>query len=113
MSEAKHIELDPWRTLNLTIKKEWFDMILSGKKKEEYREIKPYWNSRLKPGDDFEQYNLVRFQNGYSKDAPVMFVICKGIGIGQAKPEWSNDWQGDVYVISLGEIITRPVVIDC
>ena len=28
--------------LTLPIKKKWFDMILSGEKKEEYREIKPY-----------------------------------------------------------------------
>ena len=29
--------------LTLPIKKKWFDMILSGEKKEEYREIKPYY----------------------------------------------------------------------
>lgn len=34
-------------TLHLTLKKEWFNMILSGEKKEEYREIKPYWIRRL------------------------------------------------------------------
>lgn len=28
--------------LILPIKRKWFDMILSGEKKEEYREIKPY-----------------------------------------------------------------------
>jgi len=28
--------------LHLTLKKNWFDLILSGEKKEEYREIKPY-----------------------------------------------------------------------
>ena len=33
--------------LTLPIKKKWFDMILYGKKKEEYREIKPYYNSRF------------------------------------------------------------------
>ena len=27
--------------LHLTLKKNWFDLILSGEKKEEYREIKP------------------------------------------------------------------------
>ena len=31
------------RVLHLTLKKKWFDMILSGEKKEEYREIKSYW----------------------------------------------------------------------
>lgn len=35
------------RNLVLTIKKKWFDMILSGKKTEEYREIKPYWETRF------------------------------------------------------------------
>lgn len=34
-------------TLKLTIKKEYFDMILSGKKTEEYREIKKHWAVRL------------------------------------------------------------------
>lgn len=34
--------------LILPIKKKWFDMILSGEKKEEYREMKPYWETRLR-----------------------------------------------------------------
>lgn len=33
--------------LILPIKKKWFDMIKSGEKKEEYREITPYYKSRL------------------------------------------------------------------
>lgn len=33
--------------LVLPIKKQWFDMIVSGEKKEEYREIKPYYDKRL------------------------------------------------------------------
>lgn len=35
------------KVLTLSVKKEWFDKILSGEKKEEYREIKPYWVARL------------------------------------------------------------------
>lgn len=31
----------------LPIKKKWFDMIKSGEKKEEYREIKPYYVTRF------------------------------------------------------------------
>lgn len=30
------------------LKKEWFEKIKSGKKTIEYREVKPYWTSRLK-----------------------------------------------------------------
>lgn len=35
------------RILYLPLKKEWYDMIESGEKTEEYREIKPYWCNRL------------------------------------------------------------------
>jgi len=37
---------DP-KVLYLPIKKKWFDMIASGKKHEEYREIKDYWARRF------------------------------------------------------------------
>ncbi|WP_068599448.1 ASCH domain-containing protein [Vaginella massiliensis] len=33
--------------LKLTVKKEWFDLIKSGEKTEEYRETKDYWSYRL------------------------------------------------------------------
>ena len=35
------------KTLCLPLKKEWYEMIESGVKTEEYREIKPYWVTRL------------------------------------------------------------------
>lgn len=35
------------KILELTLKKQWYDMILSGEKKEEYREIKEYWATRF------------------------------------------------------------------
>lgn len=35
------------KVLTLSAKKEWFDKIVSGEKKEEYREIKPYWVARF------------------------------------------------------------------
>lgn len=33
--------------LTLPIQKKWYDMILSGEKKEEYREIKEYYETRF------------------------------------------------------------------
>ncbi len=33
--------------LILPIKKKWLDMILTGEKKEEYRQIKSYWTVRI------------------------------------------------------------------
>lgn len=35
------------KILDLVLKGKWFDLIQSGEKKEEYREIKPYWAQRL------------------------------------------------------------------
>ena len=35
------------KVLTLTVRKQWFDMIVAGEKTEEYREIKPYWIKRL------------------------------------------------------------------
>ena len=34
-------------TLHLSLKEKWFRMIQSGEKREEYREITPYWMKRL------------------------------------------------------------------
>ncbi len=42
--------------LTLQIKKKWFDMILSGEKKEEYREIKPYYITRFRKLFRYEYY---------------------------------------------------------
>lgn len=44
-------------TLHLGLKKKWYELIESGVKKEEYREIKPYWIKRL-------WYNPIFDRNG-------------------------------------------------
>jgi len=43
------------KTLHLVLKKKWFSLIESGEKLEEYREIKPYWASRLIELKQFSQ----------------------------------------------------------
>ena len=40
------------RTLILHLKREWFDLIKSGEKKEEYREQSTYWIKRLTTCDE-------------------------------------------------------------
>lgn len=93
-------------TLYLTLKKEWFDMIASGEKKEEYREIKDYWLNRLfKNGKPLEFKNIC-FKNGYSKNCPVMWCEFKGIDIDYARPEWSGGWDGEVIVIKIGDVLS-------
>ena len=105
------------RILHLNVKKKWFDMIKSGEKKEEYRQDKLYWKIRfVKEGYWLTQtckvFDVVRFKNGYGKNAPWFDVECKGISIediSAIKPEWFGniqDYQGlRVFVIRLGHII--------
>ena len=80
--------------LYLTLKKKWFDEILRGNKKIEYRDKKPYWTKRLfnKENKPIE-YDFIFFRNGYSKDCRKMEVEFKGIKV-------SNK-----YEILLGNIV--------
>ncbi len=52
------------KILHLTLKKKWFDMIAYGEKPEEYREIKPYWITRL---IDLSCVNLIDDQAVYNE----------------------------------------------
>ena len=62
------------------MKKVWFDQILTGIKKIEYREIKPYWTKRLFTETGYpKKYTTIIFKNGYSKDAPTIEAECKKI----------------------------------
>lgn len=45
--QPRKLQGDEMKTLTLSLKKQWFDMIKSGEKKEEYRELKPFWEKRL------------------------------------------------------------------
>lgn len=95
--------------LRLTLKKNWFEMIASGEKKEDYRELKDYWFDRLTENDyplRAKHFDFVEFKNGYAKSAPTLIVECKGIMIGDAKPEWSDNWQGGCFIISLGKVVS-------
>lgn len=72
------------KILNLTLKKKWFDLIASGKKKTEYREIKQYWIQRLTNwiwDHKFSEkkFDEVHFRNGYRPDSPFMRVEWKGL----------------------------------
>lgn len=49
--------------LTLPVKKEYFDLIKSGKKLVEYREVKPYWSRRLMCKD----YDNIVITLGYPK----------------------------------------------
>lgn len=87
--------------LTLPIKKKWFDMIKSGEKKEEYREIKKYYGTRfatLGVGDNSKHYIL--FRNGYSKSSPI--IKCEvEINQGTGKTEWGAESNKEYYVLKI------------
>ena len=88
------------KVLHLTLKKKWFDQIASGIKIREFREVKPYWTSRLE-GKIFDE---IHFRNGYSKDAPFMRVEWKGCKQGLVK-DFPNGDLTEQYIIKLGKIL--------
>jgi len=88
------------KLLTLTLKKKWFDMILAGIKKEEYREIKPYWTKRL-----FNIPRAILFTNGYGKKVPSILIECKGLYRSLGIIEWGAPEKIAVYILKLGEII--------
>lgn len=82
------------KILYLTLHKKWFNQILEGTKKIEYREIKPYWTRRLFNEDKSpKEYDVIIFRNGYNKNSPIMKVKFLGINIT------------DKYEIILGRIL--------
>lgn len=121
------------KTLDLVLKRKWYDMIASGEKTEEYREIKPYWIRRLcykaspfhpvpwvsmvltsqnpeylKKALQMRTMNLwgfthVTFHLGYSKDRPSMTFAIKEIVCDEGKEEWGALPGETYFVIKLGE----------
>ena len=105
--------------LELPIKGKWFEMILSGEKKEEYREIKPYYEVRFQnlfgvilleqggiiteiirevPGEiKREEVQEIIFRLGYSRNARKIKCRCT-LDIGGGKEEWGA-MQGQRYFI--------------
>lgn len=115
--------------LTLPIQKRWFDMILSGEKKEEYRDIKEYYETRFQnlfgaitiyPSSIFSdrsKYELLQgeavpeeirkdsiqeiiFRNGYSKDSKAIKARCK-LRIGKGRPEWGALPDKKYYILEI------------
>ena len=113
--EAKNV-------LPLVLEKKWFKKIVSGEKTEEYREIKPYWASRLvnqkaESGEvlfdefggycrvlgepEYKHFTHVLFYAGYAKDRQVVEKKIESISIGKPQKgmcpdKWLNK---DVFII--------------
>ncbi len=112
--------------LTLPIKKKWFDMILLREKKEEYREIKPYYKTRFSRAFGFincatfvadtEKFMnqlkdfgvggsiFVCFRNGYSKNFPSFIAECT-LSIGTGKEKWGAEKGKEYFILTVQEII--------
>ena len=98
------------RILHLTLKKKWFDLVVSGEKIFEYREYKPHWISRLLSKGGTRNYDEIRFTNGYGLHRPFIRVKYIGMGIMNGKncnPENGESCEPEkkYFVIALGEIL--------
>ena len=115
--------------LTLPIRKKWFDMILSGEKKEEYREIKEYYETRFQNlfgavtiysssiFPDKNKYVLLKdeavpekirkdgaqeviFRNGYSKNSKAIKARCR-LRIGKGRTEWGASPDKQYYILEI------------
>lgn len=74
------------KILDLPLKKEWYDMIESGEKREEYRVIKPYWYQRL-----YQRKNEFGYAGRLTRDdaeyccEPDLRYILKGDGFADTE----------------------------
>lgn len=88
------------KILYFTLKKQWFELISSGAKREEYREIKPYWIKRLIGSDnEFIPFTHVHFRLGYHKNAPEMMFKIISINRGRGLVEFGAPENRDVFII--------------
>ena len=113
------------KTLTLPLKKKWFDMIKSGVKKEEYREIKAKYFEMfclfikawplnkynnfdvsyhlLWPEEFKEKFDTLVFTLGYPKaDDTERRLVFKNpkIRIGEGNPEWGAEPGKQYFVIT-------------
>ena len=120
------------KVLDLSLKHCWYDMIASGEKTEEYRDLRPYYANRLLYGcslgvkeywetifanaqtkewfkpemllRDYGSrfYDAVRFHRGQGSPVTMLFEY-NGLGIGKGRPEWGAPEDKEVFIIKLGK----------
>ena len=102
IKELKFQENDGIRNskeLHLVLKHKWYDMIATGEKTEEYREIKRYYEKKFYNND----YTHIVFHRGYTKTT--MKYAINSLTIGFGRPEWGAKKGEEYYKIILGERI--------
>ncbi|MEO7487073.1 MAG: hypothetical protein ABIU77_08215 [Ferruginibacter sp.] len=84
------------KILKIVIKGQYFDEIAARTKKIEFREMSPFWQSRLYDAAGKKRvYDVIEFINGYNKNARRMEVKFEGFKI-----------KAGVFNILLGDILS-------
>ena len=98
-------------TLQLSLKKTWFDMIKAGIKKEEYRDINNYWTNRFVAAMipltgtilAFKKFEKIVFTLGYpkanDKERRLEFKNPK-FHFSEGRPEWGAEPDKLYFVIT-------------
>lgn len=93
--------------LTLPIRKKWFDMIANGEKKEEYRSMTKYYQSRFKNvADDNGRFWCI-IQNGYTPKSPRLYCYME-LSIGYGIPSWGAEPNTQYYILKIIEKRTSP-----
>lgn len=89
--------------ITLPIKRKWFDMIQSGEKKEEYRNITSRYEAMFRNATKKDGTFLVCLRNGYSLSSPSMIVRVK-CSIGEGLEVWGAVPGEKYFVLSILDI---------
>lgn len=131
MNANYNLLIKPMKILDLSLTYHWYDEIASSRKKEEYREIKPFYKKRLMdayfkselfcgyancdscakrmmihPWCCPIRYDAIRFHRGQGSPT-TMLVEFKELSIGYGKTEWGAPGDHPVFIIKLGKIIKQ------
>src|SRR5579863_1810950 len=104
-------ELDEAKILKFNLKTEPFMVMVTGEKKVEYRDIKPWMNSRLFDKDGNPRiYDFVKFTLAFGNDKP--YFICRFNGFEKVKKVriiYSNglkvQFDDERWAIQLGKVV--------
>lgn len=101
---------------HLNLKRKWYDMILNGIKKEEYRGL--HWEKTFKGATYIEEGKIriagewidakdvtIVFSNGYAKDRPQFTINCLGLEKRQGLKKWGAKDGETYYTLLLGNEI--------
>lgn len=85
--------------LVLPIKGCWLEKIWSGEKLEEYRNMTPYYETRLEKYKDFPHFS-VGLRAGYSMKSAFAACLCR-LKKGEGLEEWGAEKGKEYYVLEI------------